>query len=129
MSKLQFKTFPDKEYQDSWRVEALDETTGEVYIALFSGPESDRLAHEYEAFKNGRHPAAPPAAVPVSVESTPAEPETALIYMKDGGRFVIRPKDLEGTFSKRWNSLTLKPRPAMQRLGARKENKNADSVL
>ena len=121
--KIEYKVFADTEFEGAWRVEGLSEETKEISIALFSGPDSERFAHEYEAFRNGKHPGAPasaPVAAPASPSTAESETETTTIYMKDGGRFVIRPKDLEGTFSKRWNSLTLKPRPAMQRLGSAK---------
>jgi hypothetical protein len=37
---------------DEWRVEAIDTTTGDCYVALFSGPRAQQRAEEYAGFKN-----------------------------------------------------------------------------
>ncbi len=116
MSKTEIKVFPDIEFEGAWRVESL-QPSGEIHIALFSGPESERLAHEYEAFRNGTHPAVKSENV---VAPVVADSETVMVNLTDGGSLVIRPKELLWSFSKRWNSLNAKPKPAIQRLGARK---------
>jgi hypothetical protein len=116
---LEFKIFPDQEFEGSWRVESIDEKTDAVFIAIFSGPASERLAHEYLAFKTGKHPALKPAPAPepAPAPAPSAEKDEVLISLVDGDDMLIRPKDLLWSFSKRWNSLTGKPKPAIQRLG------------
>lgn len=38
---------------DEWRVEGIDyEKDGQIYLALFSGPDAKKLAEEYARFKN-----------------------------------------------------------------------------
>jgi len=60
MSKFEFKTFEDIEFEGAWRSETRDIDSGEIFIALFSGPDSERRAHEYTAFVSGKHPIAKP---------------------------------------------------------------------
>lgn len=39
--------------QDDWRAEAISlDGDGEVYVASFSGPDAEKLAKEYAAWKN-----------------------------------------------------------------------------
>lgn len=114
MSKLEFKVFADIEFEGCWRVEARDEETKEVFIALFSGPDCERLAHEYEAFRNGKHPAAKSIPAP-----SPGQSDTVLLTMVDGEELLIRPKDLSWTFGKQRSCLKGVPKPAIQRLGVK----------
>lgn len=47
MKKLEFIAFESSETRGEWRVEAVDETTGEVYVTLFYGPKAEERAKEY----------------------------------------------------------------------------------
>jgi hypothetical protein len=40
--------------ESEYRVEAIDERTGECYVAIFSGPSAKQRAEEYAALKNAR---------------------------------------------------------------------------
>lgn len=118
MSKLEYKVFSDIEFEGCWRVEARNEETKEVFIALFSGPDCERLAHEYEAFRTGKHPAAKPAPEP-AVTSILSDPETVTLTMADGERLLTRYNDLVWTFGKQRSCLMGRPKPAIQRLGTK----------
>ncbi len=52
-SSLKFEALQDKENPMDWRVESLDMKSGDVYIAIFSGPLAETRAIEYAQFKNG----------------------------------------------------------------------------
>jgi hypothetical protein len=45
--KITREVFPDKEYPNDWHVETTDRDTGDVFIALFSGPYAEQKAREY----------------------------------------------------------------------------------
>ncbi len=48
--KLTYRVIPDKEIIDVWRVEAHDEESeGECYVTIFSGPYAEIRAKEYLA--------------------------------------------------------------------------------
>ena len=50
---LQFETIEDKMHPDDYRVEAIDsEGDGEVYTAIFVGPDAKQRAEEYAQWKN-----------------------------------------------------------------------------
>ena len=50
---MTFEVARSRGMQDEWRVEAINEQgEGEIYIALFSGPEAQSRAEEYAAWKN-----------------------------------------------------------------------------
>jgi hypothetical protein len=51
-TKLQYSSIQDKEFQEEWRVEALDMRSGDVFVAVFSGPLAKDRANEYADFKN-----------------------------------------------------------------------------
>jgi hypothetical protein len=48
---LQYETIEDNRHPGDYRVEAIDRD-GEVYIAIFSGPEARDRAREYADWKN-----------------------------------------------------------------------------
>jgi hypothetical protein len=50
---LNFEAIRDKITPDDWRVEALNSRTGDVFVAIFSGPLAKERAEEYARFKNG----------------------------------------------------------------------------
>jgi len=51
---MQYTLVKDRTTMDTWRVEAINEhRDGEVYVAIFSGPDAEQRAHEYADWKNG----------------------------------------------------------------------------
>jgi hypothetical protein len=52
---MNYEAFNDKSSSD-WRVEAVDfENEGNIYIAIFSGPDAQARAEEYAQWKNQVH--------------------------------------------------------------------------
>lgn len=50
---LSYGVFPDKQTPDVWRAEAVDhDNDGCVYVAVFSGPEAERMALEYADYRH-----------------------------------------------------------------------------
>ena len=45
--KMTTEVFADKEFPNDWHVESIDENTGEIYQAVFAGPNAERRAREY----------------------------------------------------------------------------------
>jgi hypothetical protein len=53
IKSLQHETIEDKLHPGDYRVEAIDnERDGEVYIAIFVGPDAKQRAQEYTDWKN-----------------------------------------------------------------------------
>lgn len=51
---MHYEVAKDRTMMDTWRVEAMNERgDGEVYVAIFSGPDAEARAHEYADWKNG----------------------------------------------------------------------------
>ena len=52
---MEWTVSEDKCNQEDWRVEAIDfEHEGAVYVAVFSGPDARKRAHEYAAIKSAQ---------------------------------------------------------------------------
>lgn len=51
---LEYEIRASRDVPDEYRVEAIDERTGECYVAIFSGPNAKGRAEEYAALKNAR---------------------------------------------------------------------------
>lgn len=50
---LQYETIEDNRHPGDYRVEAIDtEGDGEVYVAIFTGPDAQKRAQEYADWKN-----------------------------------------------------------------------------
>ena len=49
---LHFEAFRDKFRPSDWRVEAMNSTTGDVFVAVFCGPLAQARAAEYAEFMN-----------------------------------------------------------------------------
>jgi hypothetical protein len=50
---IHYEAFEDKQFAPDWRVEAVDdESEGEVYVTIFSGPRARERAEEYASWKN-----------------------------------------------------------------------------
>jgi hypothetical protein len=116
---LEFKIFEDLEFEGSWRVESIDEKTNAVFIAIFSGPASERLAHEYLAFKTGKHPAAKPEVAP-ALKVEPASSEMH-ITLKDGVEVLFNPDSFLWEVNPRNKAgLVATPKPAFKKTGTKK---------
>lgn len=52
---MEWECIEDMRHPGDWRVEAIDhEHEGQVYVAIFSGPDAQERAEEYAALKNGQ---------------------------------------------------------------------------
>jgi hypothetical protein len=123
MSKVDFVPFADKMIEGDWRVEAVNADAKEVYIAIFSGPDCERLAHEYAAFKNGKHPAV--GILQPAVLVTSAVQDTLQLNLKNGDQILVRPNDMVWEFNPRLKgSIVGSPKPAIERLGVIKKGKS-----
>ena len=50
---MHYEVAQSRGVQDEWRVEAINhEGDGEIYVALFSGPDAKLRAYKYAAWKN-----------------------------------------------------------------------------
>ncbi len=50
--ELEYEVTPSPKQADEWRVEAINyDREGEVYVAIFSGPEAKERAEEYATWK------------------------------------------------------------------------------
>jgi hypothetical protein len=46
-ARMTTEVFADKEFPNDWHVETIDEKTGDIYQAVFAGPNAERRAREY----------------------------------------------------------------------------------
>jgi hypothetical protein len=115
MAKLEYITFEDKQCPPDWRVEAFDTKTGESYIAIFSGPEAEKRAAEYLAFKSGKLSdlTAPAIVVPVPVV-TSVRADAFKIKTTNGHDLVIRPTSLDWTYDVRRRLLKAEPKAPIE---------------
>ena len=52
-TKLEYEVARSTQDPDEWRVEAIDyDDEGQVYVAIFAGPEAEDRAREYAKFKS-----------------------------------------------------------------------------
>jgi CRISPR/Cas system-associated protein Csm6 len=128
MAKLNFVVFKDKENADEWRVEAVDAASGEVYIAIFAGNNSEARAVEYASLKNGVHPIfekakkvvpLPPVSPAPIVKNVMAD--TLIIMSKDKKtnkdiEARIRPNDMDWTFDVRRGTCMGKMKKVIERI-------------
>ncbi len=50
---MTFEAMADQKNSGEWRVEAIDfNNEGQVYVAIFSGPNAEKRAEEYAIWKN-----------------------------------------------------------------------------
>jgi hypothetical protein len=49
---LRYEAVQDKLHPEDWRAEYVDIKTGDVMVAIFSGPLAEERAREYAEFKN-----------------------------------------------------------------------------
>ena len=114
--KLEYKVMADKEFEGAWRVEALDAKSGDIFIAIFAGPDSERLANEYSAFRNGKHPAGKPEVITIPTAAPLPDNGSLVLTLKTGEEISIIPKDMIWAWDKRKKSVVATPKPAIQRL-------------
>lgn len=50
--RLVHEVVQDRNSPNDWRVEAIDTKSGDIYVAVFSGPLAEARATEYASFKN-----------------------------------------------------------------------------
>ena len=113
--------FADKDNPADWRVEALNEDTGEVRITLFVGKEAEQLAVEYHAFKTGKLPVAKPApepkAAPVVAPITRLSSlETMTVTLKTGDELTFIPAHMTWSCDMKRNRLVAYPKPVLELL-------------
>ena len=44
----------DREFPNDWRVEAIEEDSGDIFVAVFSGPDAEGRAREYAAWQQAQ---------------------------------------------------------------------------
>jgi hypothetical protein len=49
---IQYEAVKDKSNPEDWRAEYVDIKTGDIMVAVFSGPLAEERAREYAEFKN-----------------------------------------------------------------------------
>ena len=47
MQTISRAVFADKEFPNDWHVETIDSKTGDIFAAVFSGPDAEERAREY----------------------------------------------------------------------------------
>ncbi len=55
---MQYEVMADPEFPNDWRVEAIDRKSGDIYVAVFSGPDAEQRAREYAEWQQSRKLAA-----------------------------------------------------------------------
>jgi hypothetical protein len=120
MAKITYlPPFADKENPEAWRVEGRNEDTGEIRITIFGGPEAEKLAAEYYAFKVGK------LQVPAtkSTEGTVPQPtwvpfdlskREVTIITRQGHKVTLYPDRTEWSYDVRKNQLTAFTKPAVE---------------
>jgi len=128
MPNPEFIAFLDNNTAGEWRVEAINEQRGEVYVAVFSGPGAEARAHEYASLKNLTHPifkklklgtppvVQPSAPAPAEGAKLVATPETFLIADQRGIRHRVKADAFKWTYDLRRGTIRGVPLPAIQRL-------------
>ncbi len=53
---MNYEVVADKDFPAEWRVEAIDNKSGDIHVAVFSGPNAEQQAHQYMAWKNHEPP-------------------------------------------------------------------------
>ena len=59
---MQTSIFPDKEFPTEWHVEIIDTDSGDIFVALFSGPDSEERAREYASWQESKRRNSQPVA-------------------------------------------------------------------
>jgi len=123
VKKIEYIAFEDKICPPDWRVEAISVETGDVYITIFSGPDSEKRAVEYAAIKNGKlmvaKPATPsvPSLAPNSLPPAPPRTDEFQIILENGIRLRILPSELRWKYDEHRKTISARPKPAIERIG------------
>jgi hypothetical protein len=48
------EVFPDKEFPNDWHVETIDKDSGDIFVAVFSGPDAEERAREYAEWQESK---------------------------------------------------------------------------
>lgn len=56
------EVFPDREFPNEWHVETINGDTGDIFVALFSGPDAEGRAREYAVWQETKHESRQPVA-------------------------------------------------------------------
>ena len=51
---MQITVFADKEFPHDWHVEAIDTKSGDIFQAVFAGPDAEDRAREYAEWQQSR---------------------------------------------------------------------------
>ena len=51
---MRYEVQQDKDFANDWRVEAIDSESGDIYVAVFAGPDAESRAREYAAWRESR---------------------------------------------------------------------------
>lgn len=51
---MQITVFADKEFPNDWHVEAIDTKSGDIFQAVFAGPDAEGRAREYAEWQESR---------------------------------------------------------------------------
>lgn len=51
---MQITVFADKEFPHDWHVEAIDTKNGDIFQAVFAGPDAEDRAREYAEWQESR---------------------------------------------------------------------------
>ena len=53
-NQMRHEVFADKEFPNDWRVEAIDRDSGDIFVAVFSGPDAEERAREYASWQEAK---------------------------------------------------------------------------
>ena len=48
---MKYEVMPDEKFPNEWRCEAIDQQSGDIYIAVFAGPDAEERAREYASWQ------------------------------------------------------------------------------
>ncbi|MGB0012764.1 MAG: hypothetical protein WBQ03_14235 [Candidatus Sulfotelmatobacter sp.] len=54
MQTISRAVFADKEFPNDWHVETIDSKTGDIFAAVFSGPDAEERAREYATWQESK---------------------------------------------------------------------------
>ncbi len=117
---IKYELLRDKDIDGAWRVEALNELTDEINIALFGGPRAESNAIEYLGFKKGKLPkvASPaPAAAPDPTRHILGAEQEFEIKTKRGQRVWIQPSRMTWEYNERKDVVTGRTRSPIRKEG------------
>ena len=48
---MTYEVTPDEKFPNEWRCEAIDQKTGDIYVAVFAGPDAEERARDYASWQ------------------------------------------------------------------------------